>query len=53
LQKKDENEDSDKEKEKDDEDEAALGSKIIKVRISSIRLDTISKTGFGISRKYV
>ncbi|XP_012062575.1 PREDICTED: uncharacterized protein C6orf203 homolog [Atta cephalotes] len=51
--KKDENEDSDKEKEKDDEEEAALGSKIIKVRIPSIRLDTISKTGFGISRNKI
>ncbi|KYN21724.1 PREDICTED: uncharacterized protein C6orf203 homolog [Trachymyrmex cornetzi] len=51
--KKDENEDSDEEKEKDDEKETLIGSKVVKVRISSIRLDTISKAGFGISRNKI
>lgn len=51
MQKKDE--DSDEEKEKDDEEEAPIGSKVIKIKVSSIRLDTISKAGFGMSRKYV
>ncbi|XP_018347163.1 PREDICTED: uncharacterized protein LOC108751452 [Trachymyrmex septentrionalis] len=50
--KKDENEDSDEEKEKDEE-EALIGSKVIKVRVPSIRLDTISKAGFGISRNKI
>ncbi|XP_011059114.1 PREDICTED: uncharacterized protein C6orf203 homolog [Acromyrmex echinatior] len=49
--KKDENEDSDEEK--DDEEEAPIGSKVIKAKIPSIRLDTISKAGFGISRNKI
>ncbi|KYQ52342.1 hypothetical protein ALC60_08504 [Trachymyrmex zeteki] len=46
-------EDSDEEKEKDDEEEAPIGSKVIKIKVSSIRLDTISKAGFGMSRNKI
>lgn len=51
LQKKDRDEDSDEEREIDDE-EIPVGSKVVKVTVSSIRLDAIAKTGFGMSRKY-
>lgn len=50
--KKNKDEDSDEEKDEDDED-APVGSKIIKKRVSSLRLDTISKIGFGISRNKI
>jgi len=53
LQKKDKDENSDEENEKGDEENAPVGSKIIKVKISSVRFDTVSKTGFGMSRKYI
>jgi len=53
LQKKDKNEDSDEENEKDDEENTPVGSKVIKVKVSSVRFDTVSKTGFGMSRRYI
>lgn len=52
LQKKDRDEDSDEEKDEDDEKEAPVGSKVIKIKISSLRLDTISKTAFKMSHRY-
>ncbi|KYN04816.1 PREDICTED: uncharacterized protein C6orf203 homolog [Cyphomyrmex costatus] len=51
--KKDKNEDSDEEEDKDDEEEAPVGSKVIKIRAASIRLDAISKAGFGMARNKI
>jgi len=52
LQKKDKDEeDSDEENEKDDE-ETSAGSKVIKIKISSLRFDMVSKPGFGMNREY-
>jgi len=46
LQKKDKDEeDSDEENEKDEE-ETPAGLKVIKIKISSLRFDTVSKPGF-------
>ncbi|XP_011690478.1 PREDICTED: uncharacterized protein C6orf203 homolog [Wasmannia auropunctata] len=50
---KDKDEDSDEEKEKDDEVEIPMGSKVIKKKVLSLRLDAISKIGFGISRNKI
>jgi len=53
LQKKDKDEeDSDEENEKDDEEETPAGSKVIKIKISFLRFDTVSKPGFGVNREY-
>jgi len=52
--KKDKDEASDDEEEEDNyEVEAPVGSKVAKVRVSSLRLDTVSKAGFGLSRSKV
>ncbi|CAL1677951.1 unnamed protein product [Lasius platythorax] len=49
--KKSRDEDSDEEEEENEE--AAAGSKTITINIPSLRLDTISKAGFGITRNKV
>lgn len=51
LQKKSRDEDSDEEEEENEE--VPAGSKMLTINVPSLRLDTISKAGFGISRKYV
>jgi len=53
LQKKGKDEkDFDEKNEKDDEKETPAGSKVIKIKISSLRFDTVSKPGFGKNREY-
>ncbi|KAL0125568.1 hypothetical protein PUN28_004587 [Cardiocondyla obscurior] len=46
-------EDSDEENENDEEEEASPGSKVIKVKVPSLRLDAICKVGFGMSRNKI
>ncbi|XP_077276467.1 uncharacterized protein LOC143905150 [Temnothorax americanus] len=51
--KKDRDDDSDEEGEEDDEEKAPVGSKVAKVKVSSLRVDTICKVGFGMTRSKV
>jgi len=52
LQKKDKDEeDSDEKNEKDDEEETSAGLKV-KIKISSLQFDTVSKPGFEMNREY-
>ncbi|XP_011173646.1 uncharacterized protein LOC105205821 [Solenopsis invicta] len=50
---KDEDSDEEKEENSDDENEAPPGSKVIKIKVSSLRLDTIVKVGLKMSRSKV
>lgn len=52
LQKENRDEDSDENSDEEMDDKVTVSSKVTKVKISSLRLDTVSKVGFGISRKY-
>lgn len=46
-------EDSDENSDEEMDDKVTVSSKVTKVKISSLRLDTVSKVGFGISRNKV
>ncbi|KAL6438436.1 hypothetical protein ACFW04_004505 [Cataglyphis niger] len=47
------NKDEDSDEEKEENEEAPAGSKVLTINVPSLRLDTISKAGFGISRNKI